>query len=264
LAPIIEARGICKQFGGVQALQDVAISVEPGQVVGLIGPNGAGKSTLVSCITGMIRINSGSVHFRGEEITRLPAFVRARRGIGRTFQKLRLAGDLTVYENVVAGLLPGRFRQPTAAWLRHLVGPLAGSGVADLVYQALVQAGIEALQDETVSILPYGQRHFVELARALASQPDVLLLDEPATGLTEAERERLVAIVKQFCATGRSVILIEHDLGLVGRMCDRVTVLDHGQRIFSGTPAEAQQDQAVVAAYLGTSRLAPKEGVVGV
>lgn len=260
---LIEARSISRQFGGVQALQDVAIAAEPGQVVGLIGPNGAGKSTLVSCITGMIRIDAGSVHFRGEEITRLPAYQRARRGIGRTFQKLRLAGNLSVYDNVVAGLLTGWFQQPASVWLRQMLTATARPEVADPVTEALEQTGIVSLRDETVGTLPYGQRHFVELARALVSQPDVLLLDEPATGLTEQERDRLVTIVKQYCAKGRAVILIEHDLGLVGRMCDRVTVLDHGERIFAGTPAEAQQDPAVVSAYLGTTRLAPKEGVAG-
>ncbi len=260
MTAVIEAKGISKRFGGVQALQDVAIQAEAGQVVGLIGPNGAGKSTLVGCLTGLIRIDAGAVFFRGQEITHLSPHQRARLGIGRTFQKLRLADRLTVFENVAAGMFAHLFRNEGASRLRRTVAPVRRPEVTDAVTRALRSTGTESLRDEMVGVLPYGQRHFVELARALVSEPDVLLLDEPATGLTDSEKDRLCEVVTQFRAGGRAVILIEHDLELVGRLCDQVMVVDHGQPIFAGTPAEAQRNPTVVVAYLGTARLGPKGG----
>jgi branched-chain amino acid transport system ATP-binding protein len=245
--------GVSKRFGGLQALSEVSLAVTPGEVLGLIGPNGAGKSTLVACITGVLRIDAGTIRFQGADIQRLPAHRRARRGIARTFQKVRLAGELTVYENVAAGLASRWFAQRTG-WLAAL-RPLSAPRICDAVNRTLEQVGLTDVSSTVVKSLPFGQRHFVELARALVSEPKLLLLDEPATGLTESERERFSALVKEIAARGCALVLIEHDLELVGRLCDRVTVINQGHHIFTGTPAAAQSDPEVVRAYLGVNQL---------
>jgi ABC-type branched-subunit amino acid transport system ATPase component len=255
--PILEIKGVSKDFGGVQALQGVDLTGLAGEVHGLIGPNGAGKSTLIGCISGMNRIDRGEILFRGRRIDRMSVHKRARLGIARTFQKIRLAHQLTVFENVAAALASRWFRRPSG-YLRVFT-PLSSKLVSDPVYEALEAAGISALAREQVASLPYGKRHFVELARALVAQPDVILLDEPATGLTDAERESLVALVRRITANGSLVVLVEHDLELVGRLCDCVTVIEYGRKIFGGTPLAAQQNPHVVKAYLGSSKFAQKE-----
>jgi branched-chain amino acid transport system ATP-binding protein len=245
--------GVSKRFGGLQALSEISLSVAPGEVLGLIGPNGAGKSTLVSCITGVLRIDGGTIRFQDADIERLPPHRRARRGIARTFQKVRLADQLTVYENVAAGL--------ASHWFAHAGGwfsvfqPLSERGIARAVNRTLEQVGLGDVSGTVVKSLPFGRRHFVEIARAIVSEPKLLLLDEPATGLTEAERERLATLVKDIAAGGCAQMLIEHDLELVGRLCHRVTVINQGHHIFTGTPAAAQSEPEVVRAYLGMNQL---------
>jgi branched-chain amino acid transport system ATP-binding protein len=251
--PVLRLSGISKHFGGVKALQDVDLIGRAGEVHGLIGPNGAGKSTLISCITGVNRIDTGQIHLRGDRIDALPVQRRARLGIARTFQKIRLMQQLTVFENVAAGLAAKRFER-LSGWL-GVLAPLSSAAIASPVEDALEAAGISDLANEKVASLPYGKRHFVELARNLVAQPDVVLLDEPATGLTDDERQRLSALVRQMAQRGTLVLLVEHDLELVGRLCDTVTVIEYGRRIFNGTPAQAQEDEAVVRAYLGSARL---------
>jgi ABC-type branched-subunit amino acid transport system ATPase component len=251
---LLEARGVSKRFGGVQALQGIDLAAAGGEVHGLIGPNGAGKSTLLGCITGVYAIDDGTVAFRGRAIDRLPVHRRARLGIARTFQKIRLARELSVFENVAAGLA-ATHGTGLAALLR-LFRPLSSAEIAGPVMRALDIAGIAGEAGAPVSSLPYGKRHFVELARALVADPAVVLLDEPASGLTAAERRRLSDTVGALAAAGAAVILVEHDLLLVGEVCDRVTVLDYGRRIFTGTPADAQRDPEVVRAYLGSARFA--------
>lgn len=251
---ILELRGVSKRFGGVQALQGVDFVGAAGEVHGLIGPNGAGKSTLIGCITGVNRIDAGDIALRGQPIDRLPVHRRARLGVSRTFQKIRLAQPLTVFDNVAIGLASHRLAG-VAGYLR-LLTTRSLDDLAGTVRDALEAAGIADLSGETVASLPYGTRHFVEIARALVGGPHLLLLDEPATGLTDPERERLGAIVRRVAEAGRLVVLVEHDLALVGKLCDRVTVLDYGRRIFTGTPAEAQGNEQVVTAYLGSARFA--------
>jgi branched-chain amino acid transport system ATP-binding protein len=250
---VLELSGVSKRFGGLQALSEVSLSISPGEVLGLIGPNGAGKSTLVSCITGVLRIDAGTIRFDDSDIQRLPPHRRARRGIARTFQKVRLADQLTVYENVAAGL--------ASQWFAHASGwpsvfrPRTAPGIAQVVNRTLERVGLGDVSDAIVKSLPFGQRHFVEMARAIVSEPTLLLLDEPATGLTETERERLAMLVKDIAAQGCAQMLIEHDLELVGRLCDRVTVINQGHHIFTGTPAAAQREPEVVRAYLGMNQL---------
>ncbi len=242
---------VSKRFGGVKALDGVSLSGEAGQVHGLIGPNGAGKSTLISCITGVNRIDGGTILLDGQAVQALAPHRRARLGIARTFQKIRLAQELSVYENVAVGLSATRI--VTGGWPRALQ-PLSAAPIAERVHAALDATGLSELADTVVASLPYGRRHFVELARALVSEPAVVLLDEPATGLTDAERDRLSTLVRDTARRGALVVLVEHDLALVGRLCDQVTVIEYGRPIFAGTPAAAQRDAAVVRAYLGAGR----------
>jgi len=250
---VLELSAVSKRFGGLQALSEVNLSVAPGEVLGLIGPNGAGKSTLVSCITGVLRIDGGTIRFQDGDIQRLPPHRRARSGIARTFQKVRLADQLTVYENVAAGL--------ASHWFAHANGwpsafrPLTAAGIAQAVNRTLERVGLGDVSNAIVKSLPFGQRHFVEIARAIVSEPSLLLLDEPATGLTEPERERLAVLVQDIAAQGCAQLLIEHDLELVGRLCHRVTVINQGHHVFTGTPAAAQREPEVVRAYLGMNQL---------
>jgi branched-chain amino acid transport system ATP-binding protein len=250
---VLALSAVSKRFGGLQALSGISLSVAPGEVLGLIGPNGAGKSTLVSCITGVLRIDGGAIRFADSDIQRLPPHRRARRGIARTFQKVRLADQLTVYENVAAGLASRWFAQ-AGGW-SSVFRRLSSASVAEAVNRTLEQVGLGDVSGMLVKSLPFGRRHFVEIARAIVSGPKLLLLDEPATGLTESERERLAGLVKDIAAGGCAQILIEHDLELVGRLCDRVTVINQGHHIFTGTPAAAQTDPDVVRAYLGMNQL---------
>lgn len=250
---MLELTAVSKQFGGLQALSGISLSVAPGEVLGLIGPNGAGKSTLVSCITGVLRIDGGTIRFRDGDIQRLPPHRRARRGIARTFQKVRLADQLTVYENVAVGLASQWFAG-ASGW-RQAFRPLSAASVAQAVNRTLERVGLGDVAGQIVKSLPFGQRHFVEIARAIVSEPDLLLLDEPATGLTESERERLAALVQDIAAQGCAQMLIEHDLELVGRLCHRVTVINQGHHVFTGTPAAAQREPEVVRAYLGMNQL---------
>jgi ABC-type branched-subunit amino acid transport system ATPase component len=255
--PILEIKCVSKDFGGVKALQGVDLIGLTGEVHGLIGPNGAGKSTLIGCITGVNQIDGGEILFLGQRIDRMSVHRRARLGIARTFQKIRLSQQLSVFENVATALASRWFRQPSG-YLKVLT-PLSSIKVTGPVFEALEAVGIASLAQEPVASLPYGKRHLVELARVLVGRPDVILLDEPATGLTDAERQNLMVLVRQIAATGSLVILVEHDLELVGRLCDRVTVIEYGRRIFNGTPMNAQQDPHVVKAYLGSSKFAPQE-----
>jgi branched-chain amino acid transport system ATP-binding protein len=250
---VLELTGVSKRFGGLQALSDVSLSVSPGEVLGLIGPNGAGKSTLVSCITGVLRIDGGAIRFADRDIARLAPHRRARRGIARTFQKVRLAEQLTVYENVAAGL--------ASQWFAHAGGwsqvfrSLSTPAIVQSVNHTLDRVGLGDVSGAVVKSLPFGQRHFVEVARAIVSEPHLLLLDEPATGLTEPERERLALLVQDIAAQGCAQMLIEHDLELVGRLCHRVIVINQGHHVFTGTPAAAQREPEVVRAYLGMNQL---------
>jgi branched-chain amino acid transport system ATP-binding protein len=250
---VLELTGVSKRFGGLQALSEVSLSVSPGEVLGLIGPNGAGKSTLVSCITGVLRIDGGTIRFGDDDIQQLAPHRRARRGIARTFQKVRLADQLTVYENVAVGLASHWFAH-ASGWSR-VFRPLSAASIAQAVNRTLERVGLGDVAGAIVKSLPFGQRHFVEIARAIVAEPKLLLLDEPATGLTEPERERLATLVKDIAAQGCAQLLIEHDLELVGRLCHRVTVINQGHHIFTGTPAAAQREREVVRAYLGMNQL---------
>jgi branched-chain amino acid transport system ATP-binding protein len=232
-------RGLSKNFGGVRALTSVDLSVGAGETVGLIGPNGSGKTTLVNCVSGVLAASEGTVALEGRNITRMSRARRARAGLGRTYQSLRLFKDMTVAENVECGLVSLGRNRP-AARRRRVVEELERHNLADLSHVL-------------VSDLSYGQQRRVEIARTLVSDPRMLLLDEPAAGLGDeetAELREMLVLTRQ--RLGLSVVIIDHDVSLIMAISDRITVLKEGHVLFSGLPSDVARDPEVIAAYLGT------------
>jgi branched-chain amino acid transport system ATP-binding protein len=236
---VLRAENVAVRFGGVQAVNDMSLECPPGRVTGLIGPNGAGKTTLFNVITGLQRPVSGRVLLGDRDLTKLSPQRRAKAGLARTFQRLEVFGSLTVRENVMlsAELRRGFTRK----------GP-APRETAD---RLLARVGLSALADRQAGSLPTGSARLLELARALASQPSVLLLDEPGSGLSESETTALGDLLLSLAGEGIAVLLVEHDVELVMRVCEHVYVLDFGELLSEGTPAQVQADQRVQAAYLG-------------
>ena len=230
----LEVRDATVRFGGRHALEDVSVRAESGTITGLIGPNGAGKTTLFNVICGLLPPEGGAVFLDGTDVTRLAPFKRARQGLARTFQRLEPFGLLTVRENVRLAADIARRSDPDE--------------VADGLLERLGVADLAAIRADR---LPTGQARRVELARALATDPKVLLLDEPASGQDEVETDAFAAVLRDVAADGVAVVLVEHDVPLVMAVCSRVYVLDLGQVLAAGTPAEVQRDDAVLAAYLG-------------
>jgi len=242
---VLEIRELTVRFGGRVALDGVTMSAERGRITGLIGPNGAGKTTLFNAVTGMLRPDDGTVELNGNDLARCPSYRRARAGIARTFQRLELFGSLTVRENL---------RLAAGVHRRHAHDPEPAVGVADRIIEQLQLTSVAEIRADT---LPTGQGRLVELGRALASKPSVLLLDEPASGQDERETSNLAVVLRELADDGLAVLLVEHDMSLVMRVCDDLWVLDFGQLIASGTPSEIRTNQRVLAGYLGQTNQQP-------
>ncbi len=248
---ILSVRGLCCHFGGLRAVDGLDLDVPRGGILALIGPNGAGKSTTINLLTGALRPSAGSIRLDGVELAGKAAHVVARAGMVRTFQNGRLFARLSVLENVLVGA-DSRLRAGLAASLLRLPGFRAEE--AALVAHAgglLGRLGMAQDAAREVGTLPYGSQRRLEIARALISRPKLLLLDEPAAGLNAAEVAELARLILQLRQDGLSVLLIEHNMGLVMRLADHITVLNFGRRIASGTPQAVRDDPRVVEAYLG-------------
>jgi branched-chain amino acid transport system ATP-binding protein len=229
---------VTKRFGGVTALDRVRLDVEPGEIVGLVGPNGSGKTTLLSCIAGSHPVTSGSIEFAGGDITRSAPHRRAHVGIARTFQVPRPMTSFTVVENVAMSSMFGRDRRPRAEAL-------------DLAGAVLERVGLAAHADRTVDVLTLHERKFLEIARALALDPQLILLDEVLGGLNPSEAEEGMALIASLRDSGVAVVYIEHNVRAVATLADRMYVLNQGRNLASGRPDEVLGDPAVIAAYLG-------------
>jgi len=234
------------RFGGVTAVDGVSATVDEGQFVGLIGPNGAGKTTFIDAVTGLVGA-SGSIRFSGEEISDKVAHQRIRSGLGRTFQSLELFEDLTIRENLLAAAETSRWWSPIVDLFR----PRADPGASDVVDEALELVGLTAFADAFPPDLSLGQRKLVTVARALASRPRMLLLDEPAAGLDSGESQDLGRELLQLRDRGITIFLVDHDMDLVLGVCDYIYVLEFGKLIASGTPDEIRANERVIHAYLG-------------
>lgn len=255
-----EAQNLTMQFGGLLAVSGFSLRLEPGELVGLIGPNGAGKTTVFNMITGALGPTGGRVIWQNEEVTHLPMNVVADRGIARTFQNIRLFVDMTVLENVMVSF---HHKIPAAFWECMLGLPRARRTEQRIRAEAmelLQELGLAHLADEKAGSLPYGQQRRLEIARALATRPRLLLLDEPAAGMNPLETMELAQLVLDLRARySLTIFLIEHDMKFVMRLCERIKVLDYGITIAEGTPAEIQSNPEVIKAYLGDARHAAGE-----
>jgi ABC-type branched-subunit amino acid transport system ATPase component len=246
----LQVEHLTVRFGGNTAVSDLSLDAPAGRVTGLIGPNGAGKTTTFAAVSGLVRPAAGTVRLFGEDVSRLPAAARARRGLGRTFQRPELCPSLSVADNVALG---GEARSAGASLWRQLVPRRHETGrVREAAAVALDVCGVDAIADVPLGTLSVGQRRLVELARVVAGGYRLLLLDEPSSGLDPVETGRFGAIVRRLVADrGVGVLLVEHDMTLVMDICDQLYTLDFGQLIFAGTPDETRGSAAVRAAYLG-------------
>ncbi len=249
--PVLEVNNITLRFGGVTALDDVSFAIQPGEILGLIGPNGAGKTTCFNVVTGVYKPTAGTVRFQGQPLVGLKRHQITRLGIARTFQNIRLFKSMTALENVMVGadarhstgVLSAVFRLP-----RHRREEAEGENLA---LELLRFMGLQSKCDELAANLSYGDQRRLEIARAMATQPSLLCLDEPAAGFNPAEKRTLMQLIRKVRDQGYTVLLIEHDMRLVMGVTDRIVVLEFGKKIAEGSPEQIRNDPAVVAAYLG-------------
>ncbi len=248
---MLELKGITQVFGGVTALDDVSFTVDSNLITGVIGPNGAGKTTLFNIVTGIYQQTAGTVIFEGRDISGLPAERLAALGMVRTFQNVELFGQMTVLENVMVGM-HSRTRSGLLACSLKMPWTVAEERrIQEEAHQWLSFVGIDELADVQASNLPFGKGRLLEIARALACKPRMVLMDEPAAGLNSQETMGLAALIRRIRDTGVTVVLVEHDMELVMDICEQIVVLNLGRKLAEGTPREIQDNHEVIAAYLG-------------